>query len=391
MPDKHIIVVTGVSGYWGGRVATHLLNQPDLHVIGLDDTPPENEIKGLDFIQTDLRNPVLIDLFREERVDTLCHLAFLETVRPSENAFDLNVLGTMKLLGMCADAGVRKTVLMSSTMVYGAQPMNSLYLRENQPLQGNKSYGYIRDLIEIEAFVNGFQRQVPEMVLTSLRFAHIVGPKVDTPITRFLREEEAFVLLGFDPLMQVIHEGDVVRAFTHAINTDAPGAFNVAAEGVLPLWKLMGLAGKLTAPVFHPIAYLSVQLLGPRYAPIDLDYLRYPCVGDLDKMQRGLQFVPQYTAEEALREFASQQRLRKYMPESMTRAYDEERLRDTLARRRRTREQATGNGKTPRPRKTTRRTVKPLRHIATARGSKGRKGKRTPAVTVEVIEEGDNA
>ncbi len=240
MPDKRVIVVTGVSGYWGGRVAAALLSQPELHVIGLDDAAPEKEIKGLDFIQTDIRNPVLVELLREEQVDTLCHLAFLESIRPSETAFDLNVLGTMKLLGMCADAGVRKTVLKSSTMIYGAQPMNSTYLRENHALQGTKSYGYVRDWIEIEQFCNGFQRQVPEMIVTSLRFAHIVGPRAATPMTNFLREEEAFVLLGFDPLMQVIHEEDVVRALVHAVNCDARGAFNVAAEGVMPLWKLMG-------------------------------------------------------------------------------------------------------------------------------------------------------
>ncbi len=141
----------------------------------------------------------------------------------------------------------------------------------------------------------------------------------------------------------------------------------------MPLWKLIGLAGKLTAPVFHPVAYLSVQLIGPRYAPVDLDYLRYSCIGDLDKMRTALQFVPQYTAEEALREFASQQRLRKYMPESMTRAYDEERLRDTIERRRRARDGNAPGGDRSRRRKTTRRTVK-----------------RTPSVTVEVVEENDN-
>ncbi len=344
MPDSRVVIVTGVSGYWGGRVATELLGQAGVHVIGLDDLPPETPIKGLDFIQTDIRNPVLVELLREEKADTVCHLAFLESARPNESAFDLNVLGTMKLLGMCAEAGVRKVVLRSSTMVYGAQPTNSLYLRENHALNGSKSYGYIRDWTEIEGFCNGFRRQYPRMVITLLRFAHIIGPKADTPMTRFLREEEAFVLLGFDPLMQVIHEDDAVGALVQAIEEDAPGVFNIAAEGVLPLWKLMGLAGKMTLPVLHTLAYLSVSLLGPRYAPIDLDYLRYPCVGDIEKMRSVLGFTPQYTAEEALREFAGQQRLRQYMPESMTRAHDEERLRHTIERRRRAREQTNGRG-----------------------------------------------
>jgi hypothetical protein len=69
--------------------------------------------------------------------------------------------------------------------------------------------------------------------------------------------------------------------------------------------------------------------------PIELDYIRYPWVADLAKMREELGFSPRYTAEEALREFAGQQRLRRYAPESSTLAYDEERLRDTIERRRR--------------------------------------------------------
>jgi hypothetical protein len=77
-----------------------------------------------------------------------------------------------------------------------------------------------------------------------------------------------------------------------------------------------------------------------KYLPIEADYLRYPWVGDLAMMQEKFGFVPRYTAEEALREFAGQQRLRDYIPGSSELAYDEERLRDTLERRRRIREQS---------------------------------------------------
>lgn len=340
MAHKRNVLVTGVTDYWGGQVAAQLAGQPGLHVMGIDDNPPETEIRGLDFIVANPHNPALVDLLQQEAVDTVCHLTFVESNRPNETSFELNVMGTMKLLGACAEAGVRKVVLKSSTLVYGAHSVNSAFLREDHPLQGSKSYGYIRDLVEIEAFCNGFQRQYPDTTLTLLRFAHIVGPKADTPLTRFLREEESLVLLGFDPMLQVIHEADVVTALVQAVVQDWPGAFNVAAEHALPLWRVMGLAGKLASPVLHWLAYASVSMLGPRYAPIDLDYLRYPCVGDLHKMQTEMHFVPQYTAEATLREFASQQRLRRYLPEAMTRAYEEQRLRDTLERRYRARSKA---------------------------------------------------
>ncbi len=356
MTDKRVVLVDGVAGYWGRRVAEQLLQRGELHVIGLDAEPPEEEIKELDFIQADVRNPLLVDLLREERVDTICHLAFEESARSSETAFDLNVMGAMKVFGAAAEANVRKIIYMSSTLVYGAEPGNSAFLREEHALNGKRSYGYVRDRVETEGFINGFRAQVPNVISTVLRFAHIVGPKCDTPLTRFLREETAPLLMGFDPMMQLIHEDDVISAIIHSIDNDVPGTFNVAAEGPLPLLKLVGLSGKVPLPVLHPLAYLGVQMIGPSLAPIDLNYLRYPCVGDLRRMREELEFTPQYTADEALREFAAQQRLRQYLPEESALAFDEQRLRDTIERRKRARQLALAM---PAPKPSRRRTRRP--------------------------------
>jgi UDP-glucose 4-epimerase len=348
MSDKQVILVTGVARHWGAQVAARLMNgvgaEAGFHVIGLDTEPPPDTLTGLDFVQADVRNPLLVELLKTENVQTVCHLDFVESVRPTEAAFDNNVMGTMKVLGACAEAGVRKVVLKSSTAVYGASPGNPAFITEEQPAQAGRSYGTTRNLVEIEAFCNGFRRQVPEMILTILRFASIVGPNADTPMTRFLKQPLAPVLMGFDPLMQVIHEKDVVEALAYAVEKDVPGVFNLAAEGILPLSRLMALASKLPIPVLHLFAYWGSDLLGMagiqsgHQWPIEIDYLRYSWVGDLAKMRDELGFVPHYTAEEALREFAGEQRLRRYMPESAALAYDEERLRDTLERRRRARE-----------------------------------------------------
>jgi UDP-glucose 4-epimerase len=192
MPKKRVILVTGVGSYWGAQVATRLITEFDLrsmsggqleerltaennyHVIGLDLEPPEQEINGLDFIQADIRNPLLVELIKSEQVDTVCHMVLGETVRSNEASFDLNVIGTMKVLGACSEAGVRKVVLKSSTGVYGALPTNPAFITEQHPLSGNRASGTTRDLAEIEAFCNGFRRQFQEMILTTLLFANII-------------------------------------------------------------------------------------------------------------------------------------------------------------------------------------------------------------------------
>lgn len=345
MTENKVVLVTGVAGYWGSGVAAKLVDEPGLHVVGLDANRPSRRIKGLDFVRADVRDPSLVERLKE--VDTVCHLTFVERARPSEATFDVNVTGTMNVLKACAEAGVRKVVLKSSLAVYGAHPDNPAFLTEDHTLRGSRRYGYTRDMVEIETFCHSFRRQVPKMILTILRFASIVGPTADTPMTRFLAKPWTPVLLGFDPLMQVIHEDDVVGALVHAVVHDAPGAFNVAAEGVMPLTKLMGLAGKLPLPVFHPLAYWGTSLLGStglgitHYAPIEPDYLRYPWVGDLTRMRQELGFYPCHTAAEALREFAQRQRLRRYLPRSAPPAYVDERLRGAMERLRKAREEMT--------------------------------------------------
>ena len=348
MTKQRVVLVDGVAGYWGGRVAEHLLGEPDLHVIGLDTKPPQQG-SGIDFIQTDTRNPLLVELLKEEKVHTYVHLAFLDSERPSETAFDFNVMGTMKVLSACAEAGVKHVVLKSSTLLYGAQPGNSAFLREEHPLNAKRNFGALRDLLEIENFVAAFRGQSPEVKLTLLRFANILGPTVESPLTRFLRDDTAPMLLGFDPVVQVIHEEDVVNALVHATLHDGPGTYNVAANGAMPLLKLAGLAGKFALPVFHPFAYLGESFLGPQFTSMDFDYLRYPCVGDLQRMREDLEFRPTYLAENAVREFAALRKQIAAAPAMTPQEAEEERLRAIIERRKHIRQQmAAGSATRPR-------------------------------------------
>jgi UDP-glucose 4-epimerase len=339
MAEKRVVLVTGVAGFWGSRVAIRLVTERGYHVVGLGIERPAQEIGGLDFVQADVRNPLLGELIKAEAVDTVCHLDLVESGRPSNSAFDLNVMGTTKLLEACAEAGVSKMVLKSSTAVYGARPSNPAFLTEDHPLRGSERYGYARDLREIETFCRGYSRQMPDIALTTLRFANIIGPTVSSPMVRFLREPWMPSLLGFDPMMQLIHEDDVVAALVHAVRNDTPGVFNVGAWDALPLSKVRGLAGKPPVAILHPFVYWGVgsrasrALRLDRLLPIDPDYLRYPWVGDLRQMEEVLDFAPRFTAEEAVHEVAEQNRMRRYLSESEYLAQSGERLRSVIEQR----------------------------------------------------------
>ena len=305
------ILITGVAGYWGRRLAEYCL-QGGWQVFGIDSRPMSRPLAGIQFIQMGLQGQRLVDVLRG--VDVVCHLDFRESVAHTEAMFDHNVMGTIHLFGACVQAGVKHIVTMSSTAVYGASQTNPAFLTESHPLQGSRNYGTTRYLLENERFWGKFRKTNPDIDVTTLRFANIVGGTCDTPMTRFLGEQRAPMLLGFDPMLQLIHEDDVVGALAHAVESSVAGVFNVGAEA-MPLLKLLALAKKLPVAVPHPLLEMGMGLLNGQLSklmPIELPYLRYRWVADVARMGEVLGFYPAKMGEEGVVEARSGVSQQKY-------------------------------------------------------------------------------
>jgi UDP-glucose 4-epimerase len=121
-------------------------------------------------------------------------------------------------------------------------------------------------------------------------------------------------MMGFDPLLQCVHEVDAIAAFKLAIDRDVPGTFNIVGDGVLPLSTVIKLAGRIAVPIPHPIAEpIGAMAWVAQIAeapPTFLKYLRFLCVADGQKAKTRMGFRPAYTTREALLDFTSAQRLR---------------------------------------------------------------------------------
>ena len=112
-------------------------------------------------------------------------------------------------------------------------------------------------------------------------------------------------LLGFDPMVQVIHERDVVEAIALALRPGVRGIFNVRGPGELPLSRMLRLLGK--RPIAMP-GPLSKGLLGglwrsraASFPSPELDHIRYVCMVDDTRARRSSGFAPRYGIEETLR------------------------------------------------------------------------------------------
>ncbi|HEV7500117.1 MAG TPA: NAD-dependent epimerase/dehydratase family protein, partial [Vicinamibacteria bacterium] len=195
-------------------------------------------------------------------------------------------------------------VLRSFTAVYGARGHNPNFLTEDHPLQPNPSLSWVRDKLEAEQHAVAFARRYPEMSVTRLRFAPLLGPGVHTFYTRVFDHRVVPILMGYDPLVQLLHPEDAVTAFLAAIDAGPGGAYNVVPSRPLPLLTAYHLAAKVPVSVPHPIAYAGADLLwaaGLGVAPgAFVDYARYSFVVDGDKARRELGFTARHSSRDAL-------------------------------------------------------------------------------------------
>ena len=306
------VLVTGVSRYLGGRLVAALSADRDVEtIVGVDTVEPRGDLGRTEFVRADIRSPNIARIIAAAEVDTVVHLSVVATpltVGGRTAMKEINVIGTMQLLAACQKApSVRKLVLKSTTAVYGSSPKDpALFTEDEEPRQLPRS-GYAKDSVEVEGYVRGFGRRRPDVALTMLRFTNFVGPRIDTPLTRYFSLPVVPKVFGFDPRIQFCHEDDAVEVLRLATLEDKPGIVNVGGSGVLLLSQAIRRAGRVSVPVLEPLVTVAGQ--GFRraglvdFSPEQLRFLEHGRVADTTRLRERFGYVPRYTSVEAFDDF----------------------------------------------------------------------------------------
>ena len=304
------IAITGASTFLGSRILKRLLESGDAeNLVAIDIASLTGPLARVRQHRIDLTEPAsdqaLLELLREEQIETVIHFAFFtDPQRDREYAHELESIGTLNLLAAAAAADVRHFVMRGFTAVYGARGQNPNFLTEEHALRPNTALPWARDKLEAEQHAAAFARRYPAMKVTSLRFAPLLGPGVRNFYTRLLDNRVVPVLMGFDPLVQLLHPDDALTAIDLALNRSPGGALNVVPRSPIPLRTALHVAGKVPVAVPHPVAYAASDLLwasGLGAAPAGfLDYARYLFVADGEKAKGALGFEAHYRSRESL-------------------------------------------------------------------------------------------
>lgn len=298
-----VVAVTGAATGLGREFLSRVASSADFRrVVAIDDH--RGDVTDVTWRVLDVRDPLLAN--RISDVDVLVHLASDERLDsdPAERrAYNLRAAQTV--LTASAAARVRRVVLVTSAMVYGAAPDNPVPLPEDAPVAAEPDSGVVGDHLEIEALVRRCLRSHPGLEVTVLRPAAVVGPGVDTVVTRHFEAPRLLTVKNAAPRWQFCHVEDLVSALEVAALGLVSGVVTVGGDGWLEMEQVEELSGLRRFELPAGLTFGTAQRLhrlGITPAPAtDLHYVVYPWVVDCAAL-RAAGWKPAWTNEAAFRQ-----------------------------------------------------------------------------------------
>jgi GDP-4-dehydro-6-deoxy-D-mannose reductase len=289
------ILITGISGFVGPRLALHLLARGD-SVSGtfLDVPPPLPELSGVELHEADLLDsPALARVIAQVDPEAIVNLAGLSHVGESWKRmgeyFRVNVLGTENLLKAAAG---RRVVVASSAEVYGLVPPERQPIREEELVDPRTPYAMTKAASELLAYAHG---------AVVVRAFNLVGPGQSPAfaLPTFAAQLAAIARGEQEPVLKVgnlsarrdfVHVDDGAAALRLLAEKGEPGGTYNLASGTAfsiseALERLKGVSG----------VDAQIETDPERMRPADLPLL----VGDSRRL-RALGWRPERTVDQAL-------------------------------------------------------------------------------------------
>ncbi|XVQ12854.1 NAD-dependent epimerase/dehydratase family protein [Spirillospora sp. CA-255316] len=282
-----VVAVTGAATGAGRLLAARLAGHEGVRkVVAIDDQ--RGDVPNVTWRVTDIRDPLLSN--RLSDVDVIVNLDLRRSpeLDPRERRTH-NVRGAQTVVTAAAAARVRRVVLVTSAMVYGAGPGNRIPLAEDAPLLAEANTSIAGDYVEIEELATGARLTHPGLEVTVVRPAALVGPGVDTVITRHFEAPRLLSVKGSTPGWQFCHIEDLASALELIVVEGLTGPIGVGCEGWLGPEEVTEITGKRSFELPAALTFGMAQRLhrlGMTPAPAtDLHYVAYPWVVDCARLR----------------------------------------------------------------------------------------------------------
>ena len=280
------VAVTGAATPVGDHIVRALLERSAAGsaigtVVGLG--AERGAADGAHWRLVDLDSP---DLARSLRgVDALIHVAASTNL-----GADLNLSARTRreratgqiqtVVISAAAAGVARLVVVTSAMTYGASPANAVPLSEDAPLAADPDEGMVGDLLAVEQVLRSAAEVHPGLAITVVRPAALVGPDIDTVITRHFEAPRLLTVKGGSPAWQFCHVEDLATALVTTVELGLGPVVTVASKGWMTQTEVEAVSGMLRVELSESMALGIGQRLHRvgilPFPASDLAYAMYP-------------------------------------------------------------------------------------------------------------------
>lgn len=296
------ILITGVGGELGSRVAARLESLPEIdEIAGLDIVAPHLHLRRTRVTVVDPRERRLVTAAVTRFQPTaIVHLGIYEPDARStpRSAEERTAAGTTTVLGIAAEIGsLDRIVLRSGLEVYGRRRHSPPVPDETVVPDPTTPFGRSLFRAEQVAMSIGEESSVP---VAALRFAPIVGPSFPSPLARFLRLRFVPVSAIADPPFSLVHHDDAADAVVAALLRRVDGPVNVVGPGAVTTTQALRLGNRMPVPVLGPQWTLARRASAALGSPIPdhlLELLQRGRTADGSRAQHILDLHPTPTRE----------------------------------------------------------------------------------------------
>lgn len=294
------VLITGGAGFIGSFIVEEALKK-GWEPIVVDDLSTGNlrfVPKNVPFYHIDIRSESLEHVFRMHNPDVVIHQAAqvsveFSTKEPLEDC-EINTLGTLNILKLCAKYKVSKLIYASSAAVYGAA--TDMPLTEKHRVLPISFYGQSK--YSAEQYIHLFH-QLHGLSYVILRYSNVYGMRqnlhgeagvVSIFVNQTINQQRITVTGDGSQTRDFIFVLDVAKANIQAVAYDESGTFNISTNQAISLNDLLGVLQKSSS---HP---LEISYAKPRVGDIYESYLSY------DKARQLLGWEPQTSFEYGIKE-----------------------------------------------------------------------------------------
>lgn len=304
--SKKSALITGIAGGLA-RIVAESLAGSGYEVVGVDYRPMESPPEFLEkCYQASYNKTRIEDIFRRHRPTHVLHLGRVGNLKERMGKrFDLNVIGSRKVMDLALKYGARRLVVLSTFHIYGAHPHNHIPIHEDEPLRAGGAFPQIADAIQLDNQALAWIYRHREVGAVVLRPSHVIGPDIGNAISTTLRSPLVPVMFGFSPMVQFVHQRDLRAAIIAAAEGNAVGVYNVTGIGSLPWRDAVRAAGAREIPIPASLAFAYLRaagLLFRTFPPYLLNFLKYPCVVSDNAARTAFGWRPSVGQEEAIRD-----------------------------------------------------------------------------------------